>query len=681
MQAVAQETGLIEESPKPAMRVTIRYEWLAIVALMVFSTIFHLAGLDEIPLTDNEAHQALSAWRSTMPHTSGDPILSDTPLVWWSQKIAFSLIGGSEFSSRVFTALAGVLVSLSPLMFMPILGRSRAYVMTILLGVSPILLTTARMSGSTTWALLMVVMMLWFAWRFYEISHKKYALALIITGGFLALMTESQSILLLMIIISAGVIAFLLTAYSTFMEQPPAEIFAQARARLAQIPLMEGVLLGGLVIFAVATGFMLAPDGLNGVGELLSSFFRGWTTSQQDPLAYRPTEILVFYEIWLIPFALLALGLLIYQGKVTFVERFLLLWIGLALIALIVYPDMGASHASWLVVPMSALMAYVVSEAFLQIAPSITMPVLVSDDRGLLWGKFTVALMMFVLLVLFTAHIQFVSRGALLLQNGTPTQFFAGIGSQELALEIQSRQYVGVSEAMLVSVIVLVMTMIGYFLATTIWGTLVPLQGAIIGMFAFVWMASFGTAWSAGMFRADNPVEMFHYPQATSKQTMLLRDTLEELAFRQSMGTFAIPIAVLAPSDGVLAWVLRDFYNTNYVENVQEAQTYEIVIIPQGGDSPQFAPDLGGDYVGQWLTISTRWGGVPGTTSYWQPFRYNADILKHPTRAFVWEMNLDLMAWWLLREVRTNPALYESILLWVRQDIYDNVPLINPNTP
>ncbi|HRF97462.1 MAG TPA: glycosyltransferase family 39 protein, partial [Aggregatilineales bacterium] len=196
MQAVAQETSLIEESPKPAMRLTIRYEWLAIAVLVVFSTIFHLAGLDEIPLTDNEAHQALSAWRSTMPHTSGDPILSDTPLVWWSQKIAFSLIGGSEFSSRVFTALAGVLVSLSPLMFMPILGRSRAYVMTILLGVSPILLTTARMSGSTTWALLMVVMMLWFAWRFYETSHKKYALSLIITGGFLALMTESQSILL-----------------------------------------------------------------------------------------------------------------------------------------------------------------------------------------------------------------------------------------------------------------------------------------------------------------------------------------------------------------------------------------------------------------------------------------------------------------------------------------------------
>ena len=250
-----------------------------------------------------------------------------------------------------------------------------------------------------------------------------------------------------------------------------------------------------------------------------------------------------------------------------------------------------------------------------------------------------------------------------------------------MAREIQVRQYVGVSEAMLVSVIVLVMTMIGYFLATTIWGTLVPLQGAIIGLFAFVWMASFGTAWGAGMFRADNPVEMFHYPQATSKQTMLLRETLEELAFRQSMGTFAIPIAVLAPSDGVLAWVLRDFYNTNYVESVQEAQTYEIVIIPQGGDSPQFAPDLGGDYVGQWLTISTRWGGVSGTTSYWQPFRYNADILKHPTRAFVWEMNLDLMAWWLLREVRTNPAPYESILLWVRQDIYDNVPLINPNTP
>ncbi len=672
MQAVAQETSLIE-TPKPTFGVTIRYEWLVMMALVVFATIFHLAGLDEIPLSHSEANQALSAWRSTMPNVSGDPIVSDNPLVWWSQKIAFSLIGGSEFASRVFTALAGISVSVSPLMFIPLLGRSRAYLMTILLGISPILLATARISSGTTWALLLAVMMVWFGWRFYETALQKYGLATLITGAFLVLMTESQSILLLLTLIGAGIIALLLTSYANFVDGNETKLVAQARARIAQIPFIEGMMLSGLIIFAVASGFMFAPDGLNTIGALLAQIFAGWTAPTEG---YRPFEILIFYEIWLIPFFFLAVGLLITRREMSFVERFLIGWAGLALIALIIYPDMHATHASWLVLPMSAMMAYVVSQAFFHVVPPIQQQVLVTDDRGILWGKLTVVIMTFVLLILFTSHMQFVSRGILLLQNGTPTNFFASVGSAELAREVQSRQYVGVSEAMLVAVIVLVMMLIGYFLATTIWGTLVPLQGAVIGMFIFVCMAGFGTAWGVAMHRAQTPLEMFHHPQAPSIQTMNLRKTLDELAFRAASGTTALKIASLAPSDGVVAWILRDYHQTDYVTSIQEAQSYPVVIIPQGANAPSIITDLRGDYVGQWFEISTYWAGVSGVTSYWQPLRFTADKLKYPQRSFAWEINLDLITWWLLREVRTQPQMYEALILWVRQDVYDNVPLV-----
>ena len=678
MQVVAQETKLIETSNA---NVTIRYEWLVLLMLMVFSVVFHLAGLDEIPLSDTEAHQALSAWRSVMPTASGDPILADSPLVWWSQKITFSLLGGSDFSSRALTALAGALLSLSPLMFIPLLGKGRAYIMTILMTVSPILLTTARMSSGTTWALLLAVMMIWFGWCYYETSLKKYGLATIITASFLVLMTESQSALLFFVIISAGGVAFLLTLYAQFVDDSPSDMMNQLRNRLSQFPLIEGLGMSGLIILAVATGLMLAPDGLTVVGELLSRFMSGWTINHEVAGAYRPMDGLIFYEIWLIPFFFVGMGLLRMQRKISFIERFLMLWTGFSFIVFLIYPDLRVTHASWITIPMIAMMAYVVSQAFVRVYPAIDAPVLVSDERGLLWGKFTVALMLFMMFILFTAHIQFVSRGILLLQNGTPTGFFASVGSAELAREIQIRRYVGVSEAMLVSVIVAVMMMIGYFLATTIWGAIVPLQGAIVGMFTFVCMASLGTAWGVAWARADSSLEMIHFPQTTSRQAYFLRETLEELAFRQSMGQNRdLHIAVLAPSDGIVAWLLRDFDEAKFVTNIKEAQTYEVVIVPQGVNAVQYPSDLGGDYVGQWFNITNYWRGVSGVASYWKFFRYPTDVLRLPQRAFAWEINLDILAWWLLRETRAKPQALDAVLLWVRQDVYDSAPLINSDT-
>lgn len=676
MQAVAQQETIIANSPN-TMRLTMSYQWLVVAVVVIFSAVFHIAGIDEFPLSDTEAYQALSAWRSVMPNVTGDPLLADSPMVWWSQKIAFSLLGGSEFSSRVFTALAGILLSISPLFFAPLLGKSRAYITAILLSISPILLTNARMSSSTTWSLLLAIVMLWFVWRFYETGQKRYGVSALISMAFVIFMTESQAPLLVLILIGAGLIALTLTLYASFVDDSPNQIIAQIRERLSSLPWIEALAVTGLVIFTVATGFMLASDGLKIVGESLAQFLRGFTQAQR-PEGYRPLDALIFYEVWLIPFFFIGAGLIVYQHKMTFVERFLILWVGLGFLAFIFYPDMTPSHGAWLVVPMSVMMAYVISQAFVRISPPIDAPVLVTDERGLLWGKFTVALITFVMFILLTAHLQFLSRGFLLLPNGTPSTFFANLDSQELIRQLQIRRYIGLREAMIVSVIIAVMMLIGYFLATTIWGAIVPLQGAFIGMFAFVWMAGFGTAWGVAMHRATNPIEMFHYPETTSSQAFLLRKTAQEIAFRYSGGTPSLPIAVLAPSDGVVAWLLRDFYNVKYVTNIREAQFYEVIIVPFGAGATDYPADLGGDYVGQWFELTDKWDGVSGVASNWRLVLDPARVLRAPYQSLVWEMNLDLMTWWLLREVRRQPQSSQAVLLWVRQDVYDSVPLLNP---
>ncbi|MCL4252685.1 MAG: hypothetical protein KJ043_02775, partial [Anaerolineae bacterium] len=168
------------------------------------------------------------------------------------------------------------------------------------------------------------------------------------------------------------------------------------------------------------------------------------------------------------------------------------------------------------------------------------------------------------------------------------------------------------------------------------------------------------------------------YPETTSSQAFLLRKTVQEIAFRYSGGTSSLPIAVLAPSDGVVAWLLRDFYNANYVTNVREAQFYEVIIVPFGDGATDYPADLGGDYVGQWFELTDKWDGVSGVASNWRLVLDPARVLRAPYQSLVWEMNLDLMTWWLLREVRREPQSSQAVLLWVRQDVYDSVPLINP---
>jgi hypothetical protein len=198
-------------------------------------------------------------------------------------------------------------------------------------------------------------------------------------------------------------------------------------------------------------------------------------------------------------------------------------------------------------------------------------------------------------------------------------------------------------------------------------------------MFAFVCMASFGTAWGVAMHRASNPIEMLHYPQTTSSQAMLLRKTMQELAFRYSGGTNSLPIAILAPSDGIVAWLLRDFYNAKFVSNIREAQLYEVIIVPFDTYSSDDFLDLGGSYVGQRFNMTDEWAGVSEFVSIWRLANNPAQVLRAPYRSLIWEINLDLMPWWFLRDVRFQPNSVYAVLLWVRQDVFDNVPLLNPS--
>ena len=152
MHAVAHE--MTTEDQAAPFRLVMTVETAAIITLICISLLFRLIALGAAPMTALETKPALAAWRSVSAQASGEAIISDSPVLFWTQKISFSMLGASETTARFWTALAGVALSMSPLLFRNLLGRARAYLFAVLLTISPVLLTASRFSHGAVWAML-----------------------------------------------------------------------------------------------------------------------------------------------------------------------------------------------------------------------------------------------------------------------------------------------------------------------------------------------------------------------------------------------------------------------------------------------------------------------------------------------------------------------------------------------
>jgi hypothetical protein len=183
-----------------------------------------------------------------------------------------------------------------------------------------------------------------------------------------------------------------------------------------------------------------------------------------------------------------------------------------------------------------------------------------------------------------------------------------------------------------------------YFTAASVWGNTVAARGSALGVLLFGLVTALSSGWQVAVSSADSPIELWHV-QPTSRETVLLRQTLIEVAKRETDGVFNLPVQVRAPDDGVVAWLVRDFVNATFINDASQARTQEVVILPYAVESP----DLGDSYVGQQFVIRT----------WWSP------------QLMVW---FDYPAWWLQRRTRTGATPSDTVVLWLRQDVYDGIP-------
>lgn len=607
-----------EHEPQPRRAALISMEWAAYLALAALALLLRIAQLDSVPMTSLEAERALSAWRAVYPQAAGAPITPDSPLLFALHFLSFSVLGASEFSARVFTALAGVGLIFTPLLFRDLFGRTRAFMFCLLLAFSPILLAASRSDSPVIWMLLAAAFTLWGLRRYRLTAQPRYAVTALVCGAAMIFLTDPAGLFVALVLLLAALFARWIGARA---EAGPEDsgLAQEPLSAFRDLPWREGLPQAALLIFIISTVFMLNPGGLSAVGELLNAGISGLTTARpQIPTAF-PISITLFYEPVTAALGVGALWWLNRWQRLAAVDRFLLGLVSFSALLSLVYAGAGAEHALWLSLPLAGLGSALAAEALSKPRETLIW-------RAPEWSRWMLAIIMVALLSMFAIHAQSLGRSLL----------FVSDNSFNLA-SLNSISLIWV-------VIIILFIVIGCFLAAGIWGAGMTARGALLGTLAFALVTSLGGGWRAAVEAADNPVELWNR-QATSADTQLLRATLLELANRETSGFPRIAVTALAPDDGVVAWLLRDFPNTRFVSDAIAARTQEIVLLPAALENP----DLGGSYVGQRFVITSTW---------------NTRDVRF----------LDFLGWWLQRRTRTGGVPSETMVLWLRQDVYQGVP-------
>lgn len=650
--ADALSTGDHARQQRPA--ISVRAEWLAYLALALVSLVIRVAALDSVPLNDYEAQQSLHAWHTVEDDAPGDYLTSHNPLTYSFQILTFSTLGASAFSARIAGALAGVALSLCPLLFRENLGATRVFIWSLLLAVLTVPVAAARAADGTTFMMLFTVLAIWMIRRFWYSRELPHAVAAIVFITLMLALSSPSGIPLFVILLVSGWLAVWRTALSApqRMDLPGDDILQLALKRLQDFPYARVAFAPLSIVFIVGTLFMLNPAGLDTVAESINvSLSRFSQAGDADGMRLGIIALLT-YEPLLVVFALGGAWLIWKHGAVSYIDRFAAAWVVVATVGLFLYPGARPVDAMWVVLPLSLLASYGITQLMINRRMVVLWVDQNDDDNDdshelytthYWWVKWAISFG--ILLLLLTASVQFLQVGRSLLD--VP----AGTSLSQLLERLSVSSYTRLAQGLGLLVMTAAVAVVLCLLAANTWGSGTCLQGIGIGFFWFMILSGIGGAWQIAVADADNPAEYWH-PGAISGDARLLRKTLYELAERDAKGFPVLEITIVKDAGGVvddkglMGWLARDFPNARFVNSAAIAAGKPIIILAKGEEA---AVDLMGDYVGQKFLLQRR-TSIAGLDP-WQ-----------------------LPAWWSQRRLRRNNiGAEEAVILWLRQEVYDHV--------
>lgn len=585
---------------KTAQPTTEQALYALILALALALRLFNLGAP---PLNDAEAVPALQALAVARGEADG---IGSKPLVVSLTGLTFSLFGSSNFAARLFPALAGAVLALTPLFFRQLLGRKTALILAAGLALDPGLTAIARQVGSPMPGVAFGMLALGLAYS------ERWTLAGIAAG--LALLSGPA--------VASGILGLVLAwAVKKLLEKPgrlalrnwegePVALFPSAESQRR-----PALIAFGLTLLVAGTFFFRFPQGLGAWMQSLADWLGGWMASSGVPglrllaglLVYTP--LAVFFGISGAVHAWRGSTWDNLGGRQTVTARFLTLWLLFALGIAALYPGREMNDLAWALVPLWGLAALGLNR-FLE-GRSETVPASLGQ-----------AVLIFVLLALAWLNL-------------------AGLTLADPGVQVYTLRLGLLGGVLLLGGLTTALVALGWSWNVAsrglLWGCL-----AALGLFTLANVAHL--SWFYRAERADIQ-EIWASAPAVGDADLLLQTLGDHSAWRTGRrDAIDVTVELNSPS---LRWALRDIRGARY-PSVGEPLSQGTGLM--GENSPSLvitrqnaaAPSLAAAYRGQdfnWL-LRPAWTGV---------------------------LPPNFLRWLAFRQAPVQP---ESLILWVRGDLF-----------
>jgi uncharacterized protein (TIGR03663 family) len=572
----------------PLSWLTVEVALYILIGMIAAGLRFYALGAQ--PLRESEAAQALAAWQFSQGNFEGAAGYS--PLLFLGNVFTFFLLGASNALARWVPALSGTLLSILPYFLRRRLGRSAALVASILLAFSPSTLFFSRCLGGPIVVAACVLTMLVGFFGYLDSKQPKYAY---LTAVALALSLSTAPLIYTFILIFGTFLLLLGLVYRLAEVDMgwSAVLAAWRTARGEKALLKNAALVWVVVLVLVCTAFLLNFAGLPAALDFLPAWLAQLGPQPGSQPWYYDLQLLVLYEPLLLVFGLIGL-VYHYLRQRDILTTFLLYWTVAAAVISALSGQRAPGNVLLLVLPLALLASLLLGRLGDQVAQVAT------------WG----AEGLFVALSL-------------------PVVVFFAIRLADYASSGQTIfLFQMVLAALLFSVLVALCWMwLGRGPALRCGGIILLLVLA---------MLTVGLSVGLNYHRAADPREPM-VTEATSPSMVDLVTTLERVSSHQEGDPHVIAVTVEEATGPILAWQLRDFTNTRFVEQLSASIETPVVITL----AEEEEPTLGGSYVGQDFALQVTW---------------NPQGLTRTER----------VRWLLYREAPT-PVKSRDVVLWVRQ--------------